>query len=121
MGWGETNGVGVWGSRGKLGDGAVFDWMDHVGRNLIQGDQHERSSGHFWVRNGEIRRFEHEVIIEENVYVHHAWTPAKCRAPAHVVLDSLHLCEQLEWLEDGVGLHYEIGEFGLMRNADWIR
>ena len=71
--------------------------------------------------NRHLWSFDYELPVQENVYVHHTRSPAKCRAAANVVLDRFEGPQQVERLPRALRMHRYVEKGGLVRHPDRSR
>ena len=69
--------------------------MPDLGRNLRQRHEHESALGHERVRDRQLGRVQHQIVVEQDVHVDQARAVAEGSQPPHALLNLLDKAQQL--------------------------
>ena len=82
-------------ARKQLRYGPTQSRMADLGRNLRQRHEHKSAFGHERVRDRQLRRVQHQIVVEQDVHVDQTWAVSECSQPSHALLHLLDKAQQL--------------------------
>jgi hypothetical protein len=98
----------------KLADGSAQNWMDKIGGDFCQREEHEGAFVQAFVREDERRRVKDQVIIEQDVDIDQPWPPAESRLASNLDFGLLQFTEEGFGREPRPRLDGHVEEGGLI-------
>ena len=106
----------------ERGDGLLQGGMNEVGGELGKRFENEAALVETGVRDGEREVVDDAIVVEQDVEIDGARTPALCGGfPPALALNRLELCQQRVRIERGVNFGDSVEVRSLRRSADRLR